>query len=78
MGQNVLQTIQSSDPDDCCLFFEGLYHDVANGINEGACGNVLIHANKSKTKEKEAEEQVRQQTEETTRESNNNSKALDC
>jgi len=39
---------------------EGLYHDIANGITEGACGPLLIHTDKSKTKEKEAEERVRQ------------------
>jgi len=36
-------------------FFKGLYRDVAKGITKGACGPVLIHADKSKTKEKEAE-----------------------
>jgi len=39
----------------------GLFCDVVNGVEEGACGPVLIHADKSKAKEKEAqEEQVRQ------------------
>ena len=44
----------------------GLYHDVTKGIEDGACGPVLIHADKSKAKEKEAqEEQVRQRNGET-------------
>jgi len=38
-----------------------LFHDVANGVLEGACGPLLIHADKTKTKEKEAQERVRQQ-----------------
>jgi len=42
---------------------KGLYWDVTNGINKGACG---IHADKSKMKEKEAEEHVRQHSQETT------------
>jgi len=29
---------------------------MANGLKEGACGPLLIHADKAKTKEKEAEE----------------------
>jgi len=39
---------------------KGLYHDIANGIVKGACGPILIHTDKSKSKEKEAEERVKQ------------------
>jgi len=39
---------------------KGLYCDVAKGIVDGACGPVLIHTDKSKSKEKEAGERVRQ------------------
>jgi len=42
------------------LVSKGLYRDLANGVIRGACGPVIIHADKSKTKEKEAQEQVRQ------------------
>jgi len=48
-----------SNPVDCCVL-TGLFRDVANGVVEGACGPLLIHADKSKTKEKEAQERVRQ------------------
>jgi len=37
-----------------------LFHDVANGVLEGACGPLLIHADKTKTKEKEAQERAKQ------------------
>jgi len=47
-------------------FFEGLYRDQTSGIVEGACGPILIHADKAKTKEKEAQERVRQRNGETT------------
>jgi len=49
-----------SNPVDCCVFLTGLFRDAASGVVEGACGPVLIHADKSKTKEKEAQERVRQ------------------
>jgi len=39
---------------------KGLYHELAKGIVERACEPVLIHTDKSKSKEKEAEEEVRQ------------------
>jgi len=70
VGQKVLARTQS-DPVDCCILAccKGLYYDVANEIVEGACGPLLlIHADKTKTKEKEAEEQVRQCSAETTAE----------
>jgi len=35
----------------------GLFCDVVNGVEEGACGPVLIHADKSKPKQKEAQEE---------------------
>jgi len=38
-----------------------LFCEVANGVVEGSCEPVLIHADKSKTKEKGAQERVRQQ-----------------
>jgi len=44
----------------CLVCFQGLYRDRASGIVEGACGPILIHADKTKTKEKEAQERVRQ------------------
>jgi len=50
-GQQVLFIL--ANPVDCC-FLEGLYRDQASGIVEGACGPLLIHADKAKTKEKEA------------------------
>jgi len=43
----------------CCLFLfmmKGLYGDIANGVIEEASGPMLIHANKSKAKKKEAQE----------------------
>ncbi len=49
-----------SNPVDCCVFLTGLFRDAASGVVEGTCGPVLIHADKSKTKEKEAQERVRQ------------------
>ncbi len=42
-----------------------MFRDVANGVLEGACGPLLIHADKTKTKEKEAQERVRQRNGET-------------
>ncbi len=39
---------------------KGLYQDVANRITEGACGPLKIHADKSKTTEKEAQKHLRQ------------------
>ncbi len=67
MGQKVSLRTQS-DPVDCRILacIKGLYHDVANGIMEGACGHLLIHTDKTKTKEKEAEERVRQHSTDTT------------
>jgi len=44
----------------CVASCKGLYRDVAKGIVDGACGPILIHTDKSKSKEKEAEERVRQ------------------
>jgi len=44
----------------CLVCFQGLYCDHASGIVEGACRPILIHADKTKTKEKEAQEHVRQ------------------
>jgi len=50
-------------------FVTGLYRDTASGILEGACGPLLIHTDKSKSKEKEAQqERVRQQSGETAQE----------
>jgi len=66
-GQKVSLLIQSN-PVDCCFTWKHLYRDIKNGINEGACGPLLIHADKSKTKEKEAEERVRQCSQKTTKE----------
>ena len=63
MGQQVLFIL--ANPVDCC-FLEGLYRDQASGIIEGACGPLLIHADKAKTKEKEAQERLRQRNGETT------------
>jgi len=62
-GQQVLFIL--ANPVDCC-FLEGLYCDQASGIVEGACGPLLIHADKAKTKEKEAQEHLRQCNGETT------------
>ena len=68
MGRGGLESVvlTQSNPVDCCLccccllYAKGLYRDVANNIVDGACGPLLIHADKSKSKEKEAEERVRQ------------------
>jgi len=43
-------------------FEKGLYRDSASGILEGACRPLLIHADKSKSKDKEAQERARQQS----------------
>ncbi len=62
-GQQVLFIL--TNPVDCC-FLKGLYRDQASRIIEGACGPLLIHADKAKTKEKEAQEHVRQRNGDTT------------
>jgi len=65
-GQQVLFIL--INPVDCHLFcfFLGCYHHEASGIIEEACGPLLIHADKAKTKEKEAQECVRQHNGKTT------------
>jgi len=58
VGQQVLFIL--TNPVDCHFFFFFIMIKP-----EGACGPLLIHADKAKTKEKEAQEHVRQHNGET-------------